>query len=374
MLIKTNTYNKFADQQYSLILNNDITNLKKMLIQDPVVVYGYDFVRRGVSDRIGEYTHNNQNINDYVNDYVMPACMNSIKESLSSIYWGMSLAELVKEPIGNQIALKKLYVTSPEQWWSSNSIELDEFYDPITFKPVGSQEIPLYDENGIQQLAIYTYRREYTNPYGFATGRQIYPYYFIKTRMLQFFAMYMERYGSPTSIFQTSEDASTIIESWKNLGTDAVMVVGQDTVPNILEPSHDAGAEYLSFIEQLDKYILLCFYIPKLVVSEGQYSTRSQSEVHLDVYIKTETEICHDFVENYLIKQIIKPMIELNFGKQEDYGSIKINDPIEPSVQEWLDIFKSVNEIGALDLFNQEQRDFIERSIGIPLSDIKPPV
>jgi len=337
-----------------------------MLLKDPLVVYGYDFCRRGIASRIGDYHNEDEKIQDYVDRAVLPAIRRDIKNILSAIYFGASLSELVKEPVGGEVHLAKLYTASADIWWGSAAWEEDEQHNLIAVNTLDGS-IPYYDESGIQQLALYTYRPEYNEYFGFPTATQVYPYWYVKSRLLSFYAIYLEKFGSPSIAISTDgNDDGRIQSQYRNIGTDLLMVLPKDAQATILESAHAAGDEFNQAIELLDKYLLLSFTIPKLVVDEGVYSTRAQSTVHLDVYLKSETEMVENLCA-WLTQNIIKPMVILNYGQQDDYGTFEIKDPDPVSMETWAAILKDIKDIGLLNLSLESHIEWASEKVGLPV-------
>jgi hypothetical protein len=277
----------------------------------------------------------------------------------------MSISELVKDKENGYITLRKIATASSNLWWNSAPIDYDEFGDPQKITITGAGTFNIFDKNNIRQLCLYTYRPEYCNQFGYATARQVYPYWYIKSRLLKFYAMYLEKFGIPSAVFNSNGDAEKIIENYKELGSNSVMVVDETTEFKLIESSHNAGDEFIKAIELLDKYILMCFYIPKLSVDEGKYSTRSQADTHLDVYLKMETNLVNDFCD-WSIEQVVKPLVQLNFGNQENYGTILVNDAMPTTLIEYTNIFKNLFDANILN-GSEEEISKIKEIIGIDI-------
>lgn len=367
MLIKDPYYN-FSNSLYNPAVKNLSTYLK-ILNTDSMVVYAYDFIRRGIASRIGEYSHPSKRIQQYVKKFVMPAIHRSSREILSGIFWGASLMEPVRKPNGKYIVLKKIYVADPQTWWGNQAFISDKEYELESVQTSTSDTIKVKDRFGIPQIAVYTYREEYDNFYGFPTAQQIYPYWYIKSRVIKQYAMYIEKFGTPAIAFIGDNDNNEILTQYKNMGSDLAMLLHEGTDIKILESGHSAGTEIADFINLLEKYILLSFYIPLLTVQEGVYSTRSQSEVHLDVYIKAETGLVKSFIE-FLMEWIVEPMIKLNFGVLDEYGNIHVEDPYQPAISEWGGIIKDMKTVEVFDAGLQEHIEWASEKFGIEPKDL----
>lgn len=360
-------YRNMLEHKYNPNYRN-LTYYKDMLTKDSMVVYGYDFVRRGVISRIGEYSNDNPDIKAYVDDFVMPAIRKSLPFILSSIYWGVSVSELIKKPLDDMVVLDKIYTATPDLWWGSEAFIEDDMHNIKEVKFL-SGAVPIYDNRGIQQLAVYTYRPEYSEYWGFASATSIYPYWYVKSRLMAMYAIYLEKNCSPAVVISADgNDDDRIQEQWRNSGTSPILVVHEGSDVKILESTHDAGEEFKQGIEMMDKYILLCYYIPKLVADEGIYSTRAQSQTHLDVYLKTEKNLVNNIIE-FLIENIIQPMVLLNFGPQDFYGNIMTLQESDTSIVEWSNIIKNLRDVELFDAGLEEHLRWASDKFGLEIPE-----
>jgi len=361
-------YKNFFPKSFNPNFRN-LSVYREILTKDTMVVYAYDFVRRGIVGRLGEYVNENPDIKEFVDNAVVPAIKEALPSILSAIYWGVSISELVKKPVGDEVHLAKIYTACADLWWGSRAWEENEYHELESVNFV-SDNIPIYDENGIQQLAVYTYRPEYSDYYGFATATQVYPYWYVKSRLLSFYAIYLEKNASPTKVFKTDGNDDERIQSQeRNSGTAEAVIVSKDTDVDIIESSHAAGEEFKDGIDLMDKYILLSFYIPRLAVDEGVYSTRAQAEVHNDVYLKSELTLANNTAE-WLVQNIVSPMVILNYGHQEEYGSFAINDGNELDMQQWSGIIKNLKDVELFNAGIESHMQWASEKFGIPMEEM----
>jgi len=368
MALITDPYKNLIPRQFNPNYRN-LNTYKEMITKDSMIVYAYDFVRRGVTSRVGAYVNKNETIQTFVRDNVYPAFKKGLKSILSAIYWGASVSELMKKPVGSNVVLEKVYTICPDLWWGSDTWEEDEYHNIKKVRLI-DQQVDILDENGIQQLAIYTYRPEYSDHYGLATATQAYPYWYVKSRLLPMYSIYLEKHGSPSmSIKSDGNDDERLQKQYRNLGTDLLMILNQEDEIDILESAHQAGQEFKDGIDLMDKYILLSFLIPRLAVDEGVYSTRAQSQTHLDVYLKAETDLVQEITE-WGVANIIIPMIQLNFGPQEEYGTFLVKDADPLSVEQWSTIIKDAKDAGVFDNTSETHLAWASELLGgIPIPE-----
>jgi len=341
------------------------------MLLDTSVRFAYDFVRRGISSRIGEYRHADQRIEDYVNQHVMPGIRRSIREVLSAIYYGLSVGELIFEPAGSDIHLRRIHVAAPAVWYGG-SVSQDPATGEVDYIYLADgREVPVNSENGQRQLVVYSYRSDFNNPYGQPSARTAYAAWFIKSRLQKFEAIGLEAFGVPPVIFQTSGDGDDLIAKYLSVGANKALAIGaDDKVVPLTTAYSSSGSPFGETIRRLDGYIFNAFYMPALTALESEFSTRAQATVHKSVYELAETDIVREVVEQVVMAQIIEPILALQFGVVDDPGLVVIRDPAPPERKEQADIAKALKEIGVLDTSLEEQVVWLGSQFEIPVEEL----
>lgn len=89
------------------------------------------------------------------------------------------------------------------------------------------------------------------------------------------------------------------------------------------------GDEFSRLVDWVDRAYQLCLGIPALVQLEAQHATRAQSVVHMDAAKFGMLPLAEEFVESCLMRDVVRPLIEVNFGPQDDYGTFPCTIPID---------------------------------------------
>ncbi len=108
------------------------------------------------------------------------------------------------------------------------------------------------------------------------------------------------------------------------------------------------GQEFSSHIDWVDKAYHLCVGIPALVVMESQYGTRAQSAVHTDAAKFGMLPLAEEFVESCLMRDLVRPLVEANFGEQEDYGTFSVALPLDEA--RFAEILSALNQAGVVQM------------------------
>ena len=87
--------------------------------------------------------------------------------------------------------------------------------------------------------------------------------------------------------------------------------------------------EFTTYVDYVNRAYFLALGIPSLMVMESQFGTRAQSLVHSDVASIGALPVAEEFAESCLMRDIVQPLVDLNYGEQEDYGSFPVTQPTD---------------------------------------------
>jgi phage gp29-like protein len=151
------------------------------------------------------------------------------------------------------------------------------------FKPPGSlegQQLPDY------KFLIFRHDPEHENPYGCALMRDLYWYWWMKKYGIKWWAMAIERYGSPSKImkYPTGIDDSirsslrTQLEKGDNFGAN--YVIPKDIELNLLEGVKTAGGDQERFAAYIDNLSAQRILGQTLTSDIGSVGSRAAEQGH----------------------------------------------------------------------------------------------
>lgn len=121
------------------------------------------------------------------------------------------------------------------------------------------------------------------DPYGLGLGHRLFwPIYF-KRNALQFWAVFCEKFGMPTvkATYAGGVDPDDLLKKLQNVGRQAVVVVPEGTVLDLLEGARAAGVDtYATFLRYLDEQISEAVLGETLTTNIGTQGSRAASETH----------------------------------------------------------------------------------------------
>lgn len=166
------------------------------------------------------------------------------------------------------------------------------------------------------------------NPYGNALCQRLYWLYFVKKKVMQFWAIYQERFGTPIlkakyKAGQESDEAlqtaiEVILEKYGNAAglqhSDAIEI-------ELLEAKRASNSGYEGFIKYCDDAMTKAILGQTLTSGEGQNGTNALGNVHkkvADDILKRDAK----FVKRVIGQQLIQVVTDLNFPKVEGYAQL----------------------------------------------------
>jgi len=187
--------------------------------------------------------------------------------------------------------------------------------------------------------------------YGTPVGRNILALYEGKAEALGMWRTGVRRLGQPmlyekipnTSARGSGEYSSdektyaeTVIDAWKSSAGGSVHVrpVALDWaplgLPSIEVIRADAWDEqFINYIDYVNRAYMLAFGIPSLVLMESSSTAQAQSIVHTDAARLGALPLAQQFTEACLMRDLVRPLVDVNFGAQDDYGSFPVAVPID---------------------------------------------
>jgi hypothetical protein len=260
-----NQFYKFVQNPSSV----GIETFKRMVDTDDTIGSGVDFLTTCLAARIGQYTHPNKEISDWVNkalDCVDGGWFSSLKELLSASWAGFAVQEIVWANQELGFIPKKLITMPPStllfetertgELTYDGILQYQRNYNPAlgasgpsylfgfagvnTTGPVrpdplaklGDFPFPLRTANTYSYLSIripkqkcihyaFDAQGRFGNPYGRSLLRRAYKYYVMKDAFLQMLAVALDRKGTPLTIVYADPNHTVIDQEKAQAGVSA---------------------------------------------------------------------------------------------------------------------------------------------------------
>jgi hypothetical protein len=377
------------------IANPDSANLldyERMIDTDETVASGIDFMILCVLNKLDRYAHENPQIQDFVNDCLegmQGSLFESVRDILSAIWAGYSGTEIVHKADGNRIVLDYLATYHPRTVY----FNIDRQTGRLAEDPL--MQWRWFDGSPVviprNKCLILTHNGRFGNPYGNSQLKRARKNWLLKDPALKMWVNGVDKYGTPLTaamvpdgdirdpdnphnehgdenLISNIEYMARVLANLQN-GTGIAMASGtgdQKADLKFYAPGSGLGDAFERLILYLNKMIFRSLLVPSLVFDEGQKSgSYALGQSHFDMYNLMLNGIFMALKEA-LIEQLIRPLIEMNFGPQKSYGDFPERKVSAEDKEKEAKVFESLTNLGYLDPEAEEDMDYVRSSLGLP--------
>lgn len=301
------------------------------------------------------------------------------RNALSAFEFGYSLAEIVFERAkwdgdGTQhVMLKKLAHRDPKEL----QLKMDFNGNFLGARQVGVIGSAGGNGNVIElpkeKLWLHTHDKRFDNLYGNPDLRAAYRSWYAKKFVVQFWNVYLERFGAPMMKMTYPLGASDQLKAnlkaiLSNLASKTEILVPTGVEVNLIEATRGGNAGYNEALSFHNNSIARAMLMVALLGADGdqnrQSGSDSQSYLHVRILFKMADEISQQLAAD-MLKQVIYPLLDLNFAKPiypkflwQDYGQfegMKVADEI-----------RQLHVAGIIDM-DQPDVNYVRSVLGLPI-------
>ncbi|MGQ9706860.1 MAG: phage portal protein family protein [bacterium] len=243
-----------------------------------------------------------------------------IERALLAVEFGFSVQEIIWIEEDDQFSVLDTLDFDP----INVKLNIDDFGNVYSYTIPSGISVPE------DKAFIFTYRKEFGNPYGSSRLLPVYDVWRTKELIWLFTNRYFERKGNPPTIVkypaspnkkEMDNNADEALEMGKALLENAVVALpstrdetGKE-IWNVGYLTDDARAGmFLSYLEYLDRMILRAMFIPdRVMTQEGSSGSYALARAHLDLFLISEDGLIAD-LEEEINRQLVSKIIEYNFG------------------------------------------------------------
>lgn len=236
---------------------------------------------------------------------------------LYSTFYGFSVAEMILDydDANGWIYIKDLKVRD------RNRFKFDVNHNLVLHEGLDKKKMPM------EKFWVMTYGNEHSdNPYGEGIAHSLYWPVFFKRNGIKFWMIYLEKYGMPTAVanlqksqFMDPVQRQMALDVLEAIHADSGVAKPADFEIELLEAGRSGNATYDKLYDKMDAAISKIVLSQTMTTDNG--SSRSQAEVHQGVrdgVVKEDADLlCQSFNE-----QVVKRIIDLNFGPGQDYPKV----------------------------------------------------
>lgn len=293
-----------------------------------------------------------------------------LSNMLTAYEIGFSVAEKqFKMRADGSLTVKNIKVRNPVSWL----FHQDQYGNITRYEQQGATaEFSDIDRNS---LIHFVNNPRYGRPYGTSDLRAAYAAWFIKTQIIRYYAIFLEKAASPVpvakydrNLAQTPE-VTSLYNTIKKFQASTAMVLPKDFEIEFLEVNGN-GEAYAKGINMFNMFIGRALFVPDLLGFQGGETSGGSQALGREQMVVFFKHIMRRrrTIENLINQHIIKPLVIWNHGFLENYPKFKLN-PIEEeqageNAKLWLEAVKGKAFKPTLAEVNQFKRivDFPETS------------
>jgi len=326
----------------------------EMLERDGHCRQALRYTQNQILSIIGDYQHPDGDILQAV-EFALRAMQGTwrgvLRNCLDAIWYGFDVEELVWEeappnPHGLEWCYRKIKPTPAQSWYPEGLVTDDygNLTELIQWRK-SPREVKLERNRAIH----YAYEGR-GSVWGAPCARLVHRWYSTRIDAHEMWLVGIERLSAPLVIYivpqGTTFDRMTgreksytemAADGWREVASGGVLITEaffQDTGDSaVLLPQFEVlrgdgwQDEFADYCDYAAREIYLALGIPPLLLMEPQHSSRAQAESMAYMTQLMMLPIAEEFAETVIIDQIVRPLIEANFGPQEDYGSVTVELP-----------------------------------------------
>lgn len=171
-----------------------------------------------------------------------------------------------------------------------------------------------------QKFALFFNRAAFNRPKGQSDLDAAYPHYVAKQSLLKAWKLHLERYASPTVMAKYQrglpvDEQSGILRALKDLQNNTAIVFPNEIDISTLGGHREQISGFLDALEFHNREIARSILGQTLTTDEGRrVGSLALGKVHLQVLLLQVQAIRRELADTVMTEQIIRPLIELNFG------------------------------------------------------------
>lgn len=173
------------------------------------------------------------------------------------------------------------------------------------------------------KFVVYANRGGYGRPKGRSDLDAAYPHWQAKVRLLDAWKMHLEKFASPTVLgkFQRGlpeSEAAALLRTLEGLAKRSAIVYPSEIEIGTLPGGRDANAGFMEAIDFHNREIARSVLGQTLTTDEGRrVGSLALGKVHLQVLLLQLQALRKELADTVMTEQVIRPLVELNFGPGE---------------------------------------------------------
>lgn len=352
---------------YEAMALDDQINICLKLKKDLVMGAGYEFV---CEDEAESDIAMKEALEVAFDEDIETDFEQSLEEILSAYEMGFSLSEIVwKVNDAGHYVPKSIKTRHPSSWL----LHTDAQGNVIRYEQRDQKTSYAVPPNA---LIHYIHNSNYGNPYGRSDLRAAYNAWFIKQELIKYYAIFFEKYASPTAVGKYKSNmppaaVDALFEALKKLQSRSAMTIPDSVELDFLQSSSN-GDVYVKGVHLFNMIIGRALFIPDLLGFQGGETgggSQALGKEQMLVFFKHIDKLKRQ-AEKLVNRRLVKPFVLNNYGPQEKYPKFRFKELSDEKAIElakvWLEAVK-----GRLYKPSDEEIDHFRSLMRMPQGEIE---
>lgn len=267
-----------------------------------------------------------------------------LDQAMDAFAKGWSVQEAVYEPLGSLLVLRAVRAKDPATF----GLEVDAFgavtglrlAEGLRREEAGEQRsrgaaelhrlspapsLPRSSASSLPRakFVVYANRGGYGRPKGRSDLDAAYPHWQAKVRLLDAWRVHLEKFASPTVLGKynrglPSEEAQGLLAALEGLAKRSAIVYPSEIEIGTLPGGRESNTGFMDAIEFHNREIARSVLGQTLTTDEGRrVGSLALGKVHLQVFLLQLQALRKELADVVMTEQVIRPLVELNFGPGE---------------------------------------------------------
>ncbi len=205
-----------------------------------------------------------------------------------------------------------------------------------------------------EKFVRYAHEPRYGSPYGSGDLLRAYRSWWSKDNALKWWAVYVEKYGIIPRVAMYEDGASVefqqeLLDQLRVSAANTEFVLPRSVQLQLLQPTGD-GTAFERFVQYHDKELAKAVLGNTLLLDEGhRVGSLALGRVHQSVVESRVRKLKREIEDRVMGEQVIRPLIELNYGDSEAMPRFALPEPSREDVARLSDAIAKLTKAGAVD-------------------------
>ena len=332
------------DQTIGFVSNPEpVAAYRQMVTTDPTIAACLEFVSLAVVSKMGDYQNPDPQIENFIRENferIEGSFIDTCKGLMSFLWAGFSVCEIVTQVIDGQIWLHSLPLLPAEQV----KFHLNENTESLDYGTIDEviQNYGQVSRADIPADKCVIIRNSYPgedeqSPYGCSRLRCIAQSFAARYEAEKNWNYALGRYGSPILLYELENPMQKVkaadggIKSAFDQAMEQVNAEGElkgvvtlkGNGLQMIYPPSGIGDSFRKACDYHNRLIMRGLLIPSLLFDNGDTGSYSLGQEHYKLF-DVSLEAVLSLLTEALLEQLIRPLIEWNFGPKDDYGTFEV--------------------------------------------------